>query len=892
MLLRAFLISIFLFHINFTGFAQEQIAIMGFVKDSIGQPVEAASVSIIVSNGAGIAFSKTDAKGYFSLACSSTSANLSIKVTMIGYESRMVLVQRTKSEPYAIQLKPLSKQLEEITVKSEQKISMSSDTLKYNTNAFKEKNDRILRDLLNRLPGIQTDEKGVISYNGKKISILYLDGDDLLGGKYGSATNIIPIDGVEQVQVIERDQPIKVLNGYVATDNVALNLKLAKNARSVALNSANLGIGNNAYNGEFNSLIFKKQVKSINSFKVNNIGTDLLLENGELGIHLSDNSVALKKNQLYLTMGTESEANLAQRYALLNRDLLGHSNILLNLSQNWSLRLNAGFLKLRRQTRSQNLFKYYLSTEDTIQFNEVQDNIERLSQWQFQIQAERNAKNFYLKTVTRLEIPRWKRTGQTMQNENLMLQKQPSNYFSFSNETSLMKAIGNEWLLQYQSTIQSYSSEESLILFPGQHEQIVNSGRSYLSLNQGLSTINFFINESAAIKMKYERFVFSVRGGVAYEQNKLKSELSRTDSTNVISLAGLRFLNDDRFYSVKMFGNLAVLCKFADASLSLEATPSFNHITISQAHYSSGQSSNYLLTNPQLEFRKSFGKYHELLFQYRQHTEFGQISDIYQGIILVNFREFNYNNTPLPKTKLNDISLRYSYRKPIIMLFFNSSFNYQNTSENFISRYTLDSGLTRRSVIDYPNGKTSYNLSSGLSKYLFALATNFSANSQAGIRKGLVYYNDEISAYQSYNFSLGLALRKKIASNINVMLSGNFAALLNRQALSTTKNLHNTTSIKGAKIEWQQNICDDIILETNYQWSTYRQSSQKAVNNQFVDVTLKYTLQKKKGYFELSTINILNQKQYEQITATSNQLTVLQTPLRSRTFLLSYSFSF
>ncbi|WP_316833009.1 TonB-dependent receptor [Pedobacter aquatilis] len=877
---------------SFNVLAQQKFSLTGFVKDSIGKPIEAASVSIIVSNGAGIAFSRTDANGFFNFVFSSTEANLNIKVTMIGFQSRFLALQPKTTEPYIIQLKALAKQLEEITVRTEQKISMAGDTLKYHVKAFKDKNDRVLQDLLNRLPGIQTDEKGVITYNGRKISTLYLDGDDLLGGKYGLATNTIPVEAVEQVQVIERDQPIKVLDGYLLSDNVALNLKLTENAKTVALNSGNLGLGNKAYNGELNDLLIRNQLKSINSLKLNNIGTDLLSENADLGTALSDNNIPLKRNQRYLSMGTEPEAHLAQRYALLNQDFLVHSNFLLKFTQDWSLRLNTGLLKLRRQSISRNLFKYYLSSADTVQFSEMQDNLERLTQWQFQIQVERNAKNLYLKTVTRLEMPKWKRIGQTRQNENPMLQNQPSNYASLNNETRVMKAIGYHWLLQYQSIIQAYSSQESLSIFPGQYDQVVNSGRPYLALDQRLATRNFLVNESATIKAKYESFVISLRGGVSYEQNKLQSALLRTDSLNVISSAGVRFSNDNRFNTIKIFGNLAVSYKFAKGSISLEANPSSNHITISPAQHTSGQSNNYLLTNPQLEFRKSFRKYHELLFQYKKHTEFGQISDIYQGIVLINYRELNYNDTPLPKTKLNDVSLRYSYRKPIIMLFLNSSFSYENTRENFISRYTLDSGLTRTSVIEFPNDKTSYILSNSLSKYLFHLSTNISVNSQAGIRKGFIYYNDEISAYRAYNYSLNLALRKKIASDINVMLSGNFAGLVNRQALSDKQNLRNTTSIRGAKIEWQQHISNNIILETNYQWSAYRQSGQSTVNNQFFDLKLSYTFQKKKGYLQLSTINILNQKQYQQITATSNQLTILQIPLRSRTFLLSYYFSF
>ena len=45
-----------------------------------------------------------------------------------------------------------------------------------------------LQDALKKVPGIEVEDNGGIKYNGKSISNFYINGMDLLGGKYNLAT--------------------------------------------------------------------------------------------------------------------------------------------------------------------------------------------------------------------------------------------------------------------------------------------------------------------------------------------------------------------------------------------------------------------------------------------------------------------------------------------------------------------------------------------------------------------------------------------------------------------------------------------------------------------------------------------------------------------------------
>ena len=82
------------------------------------------------------------------------------------------------------------------------------------------------------MPGIDVAENGAISYNGQQINKFYIEGKDLLGGRYGLATNTVHQEDVATVEVMENHQPIRVLEDVSFSQSPAINLRLKSRARS------------------------------------------------------------------------------------------------------------------------------------------------------------------------------------------------------------------------------------------------------------------------------------------------------------------------------------------------------------------------------------------------------------------------------------------------------------------------------------------------------------------------------------------------------------------------------------------------------------------------------------------------------------------------------------
>ena len=108
------------------------------------------------------------------------------------------------------------------------------DTINYDVTRFLSPKDQAIKDVLRKLPGIDIDDLGKISYNGKEIRNFYVEGLDLTNGKYKQISENLRADAVQNIQVMENHQPIRVLQRKIKTEDVALNLKLRPEIPGIA----------------------------------------------------------------------------------------------------------------------------------------------------------------------------------------------------------------------------------------------------------------------------------------------------------------------------------------------------------------------------------------------------------------------------------------------------------------------------------------------------------------------------------------------------------------------------------------------------------------------------------------------------------------------------------
>lgn len=292
------LLLLLLLALSFTANAQN---FTGFVKDyKTHKPLDYASVVAMDSNGNPIAFRNTGEDGSFSLQVTDSKVVKSLSVSYLGFVQKTITVSEYKPG-MTIYMHQDAIEIKEVEVKSK-RLQQNSDTLIYSVAGFRQKQDRSIADVIAKMPGLDVSDKGTITYQGKPINKFYIEGMDLMGGKYAMASENLSAKKVKNVEVLRNHQPIKALKGIHFSDQAALNLILEDEAKEVLNGLIELGAGAQVQKGIGNdflcdgravSMLFGRKHQNLSMYKWNNTGKDIQHEIRDLtsSSDLEDNDV-------------------------------------------------------------------------------------------------------------------------------------------------------------------------------------------------------------------------------------------------------------------------------------------------------------------------------------------------------------------------------------------------------------------------------------------------------------------------------------------------------------------------------------------------------------------------------------------------------------------------
>jgi hypothetical protein len=120
-----------------------------------------------------------------------------------------------------------------------------NDTLEFDATAFKLLPHAVLEDLLRRLPGVIIARDGSITVNGNKATKIQVDGRDFFGNNLSIATQNIPAEIVDKIQVTPTDDPAKRFNKTIKplSGDVTINVQLKKDKSKGLLGKLAGGLG-------------------------------------------------------------------------------------------------------------------------------------------------------------------------------------------------------------------------------------------------------------------------------------------------------------------------------------------------------------------------------------------------------------------------------------------------------------------------------------------------------------------------------------------------------------------------------------------------------------------------------------------------------------------------
>lgn len=332
---------------------------LGVVKTEKGDALSSVSVMLKNEKGSVVAFATTNAKGAFSLNNSEGKAAMALEFRHIGFATVTLPIGKYQNGR-TVMMKEEAFTLKEVKVKP-QKIRQSGDTLNYLVGSFRHKQDRSIADVIARMPGLEVKKDGSIQYQGKSINKFYIEGMDLMGGKYAVASENIDVGKVKKVQVLENHQPVKMLKGMTFSDQAALNIVLEDAVKDTWQGEATLSGGASLqdetgalYDCRLLAMLFSRTKQSISMYKCNNTGKDISNEVKSLGSF--ENYVPTEGG--LLSVGISDGTGLDEKRTLFNNTHVWATNWLFRTPQGNDLRLQmtALFDKSRQRQESQTVY--------------------------------------------------------------------------------------------------------------------------------------------------------------------------------------------------------------------------------------------------------------------------------------------------------------------------------------------------------------------------------------------------------------------------------------------------------------------------------------------------------------------------------------------------------
>ncbi len=637
--------------------AVAQVNVTGTVIDKeSNEPLTGASVIIKGADGKIKKYTTSKANGLFTMTVPSIT-NTRLEVALMSFAKQSIALDSV-SLPLTIYMEPGSIQLKEVAVKAD-RIREQGDTITYDVGSFAQEQDRSIGDVLQRMPGINVEKSGKIQYQGEDINKFYIEGSDLLGGKYGIATNGINHEDVGAVEVMENHQPMQVLSGISFSDKAAINLKLKNKAKATWTFHGDAGGGYSwqpqgaVWDGELFVMAVMPNFQNITTFKTNNIGEDLSAQSNDF--FASRRGTDLER---YINVALPGVAGLGQKRTLFNRSALVSTNSLWKFGRGeFKTQIDYSFNRITAEAAS--VTTYFLNDGDRV-VTENRRGTEHSHSLSGKFIYELNQKTAFINNTLSTNID-WDNLylGVTGSLTNTQSASLPDYYVG--NDFKLIKRFNGKHLVTLRSAIEWESLPQTLSVVA-----------SDIYMRQHVGEHAFYTNESAAYAFSLKGFTISLEGGVQGYLRKLNTELPNLPT----EIPGLteNVLNTD-YFTVYVTPKLEYWIKRVNLTLNAPVSFAAYHFdkaiaNRSETYFSPSLSMNWKPNNRfSMNLRGGVGRSPMSL------------NLIQPGFVMTDYRSFQRGTDNFYNSTSQNVSVNFSYKHTRRGLFANA-FVIQSWSHN------------------------------------------------------------------------------------------------------------------------------------------------------------------------------------------------------------------
>ncbi len=865
-----------------------QSVVTGKIEDNFSKGVASVSVTYRSIGGSvvlGYVMSKED--GSFLLNVKNFAYDsLELSFSHLSYIKKNIKIPN-KSAVYSIKLEDNTKTLDEIKISSPP-IFKSGDTINYNVLEFTSKQDRVIADIIKKLPGVEM-QGNLILYQGKPIQKYMVDNLDLMGSRYGMINNNLPADAVKSVQIVENDQPIKVLKSLMPSDRASLNIQLKK---FLTTGSGKVGVGYQPAMWEVNltPMTFDKNFQMLNSFQSNNSGNDASIQLGTLSLGNGSGILDLSDpprdpSPSYFGLADVSSPDFDQRKWLDNRIFLYSSNVLKKFGNGLEVKGNLSYYNNLNKRDGYSVTSIF-TPEAGVNYIETISNKYKTNDLAAGVNIYKNENNIFLNNTLKVNRKWDDALGQLMLNRDQAI-AQNNNFddFGILNKFSFARFFGKQ-LISINSLIDYATSPQKLYISPGRFEGIFNSGMPFNALTQQIQSSNFKSQNSISLTHSFKNLIISPEIGINYQGNKLRTQIL-TDIKGHINQLEDGYVNDLNTTQTTFYLNLTTNYDIAKWKFKISTPYNFNIFSVQQFNDIIIDNQIRDTFGPSLSVRYMLSSKTELSASGTYSNQFGGLSNFNSAYILSSYRDIQKSNGKLQESKNLGSGLSLSYRNPVKSMFASLSYNYSKGKKDYIFRTDIDSnGLSTVELDNRDNEQRSHTFNARASTYFSAIKTVLKINANVQLSQNDYLLNNLFIKQNGQFYGAGLELN----NNSSQLLTFRYATNFNKSISTLKKQYENkiVTNNHFLDVNFYPFERHSISLLNSYYITNIK--SQK--NQMFIDLDYRWTIPKWKTDIEFNLINLLNNNSYIQQYNTEYSIVESYFQLRPRRFMISTKFKF
>lgn len=867
----------------------QQTTLQGTVTDQQSKKaVAAASVNIKSSDGKVVAFKATNREGHFQMTINRSLEGLTLEINHLGYKKYMQGLHSADS--LHIELENSTILLEDVEVKSRPAMRRMGDTLAYNVEAFAQEEDRSIGDVIARLPGMEVTESGQIKYQGKAISNFLIDGDDLLKDKYAIGNRTIPHDMVKDVQVMENHEQLKVMKGKRYSDDVAVNLIIKEDAKLKLTGQAKVGAGlPHQYDSEVNTILFNKKVKTLNALSGNNVGRDFT---GEMVGFNQENSLARMGTSAInnlLSLGTVGAPPIAPSHYYFNNSVYLNSNYLINGKKDWQYKINLQTL-YDQSTREFAGNTTFLNEQEDIYFDENQNSELKKFLTSLRLSANKNVDKKFVNNHLTLDYANERGTAAISSNDNSFDIRRNHQIWGFSNRLQYVPELKNKNVIEINWFMNYAEKPQEMILNPGIYPTLLHDGSAYQSTRQHVSVPQFFTNASTGYRLTKGLIKQSYSVGFSLENQHLQSHIDLVEEGAVVMPTADSTANDMQWLRSRTSLNAQYEWKSRRFQSRLSLPLTYQDTRFTDHEYQLDERKDQILFNPSFNMTHRVNREDELSANYMFSNNFGNIANVYRGMIVMNYRSISNNDSDIFETQSHNVSANYKLSRALKLLTANWGISYSKRNMNTIAAQIVSNNITQTVLVPMDNQTNNLSLSAGLDKYIFDWASTVKLQTSWSIADANQLFNEDLLRFQNRNFTLRPSIEAKIYKGFkfSYTASGSWFSTRQKDGLD---HLDRDVFQASQNLGFPINLYKKVNLRFSARHLYTRQPGMEDINYLFFDTFARYRLSKPDIDLELNLTNLANIKRFETYSITSNMMTHNQYQLRGRMVVLKAVFN-